>query len=167
MLVKIAKILISVFRLIVFLEKRNHIPITANIRKTDKNVNDSDMLVVVCSATESVKLSCAVKNGFTALRYLNEGRLIIPEFKIAIPDITNEINTKAELRIFVRSLLNFVIIPEIIMKIVGRRIANPAYPIMNVEVLSNIKENNINEIENEGAAHIIKLSLFFKNGNEK
>ena len=57
MLIKIAKILISVFKLIVFLEKRNHIPITANIRKTDKNVNDSVMLVVICSATESVKLS--------------------------------------------------------------------------------------------------------------
>tara|TARA_Y100000996_G_scaffold210528_1_gene165323 strand:- start:343 stop:504 length:162 start_codon:yes stop_codon:yes gene_type:complete len=52
-----AKILMSVFKLIVFLEKRNHIPIAANIRKTDKNVNDNDKLVVECSATESVKLS--------------------------------------------------------------------------------------------------------------
>ena len=57
MLVNIAKILMSVFRLIVFLEKRNHIPITANIRKSDKNVNDNVMLVVICSATESVRLS--------------------------------------------------------------------------------------------------------------
>ena len=56
MLVNMAKILISVFRLIVFLEKRNHIPITANIRKTDRKVNDSDKLVVVCSATESVNV---------------------------------------------------------------------------------------------------------------
>ena len=52
-----AKILISVFKLIVFLEKRNQIPITANIRKTDKSVNDIDRLVAVCSATESVRLS--------------------------------------------------------------------------------------------------------------
>ena len=57
--------------------------------------------------------------------------------------------------------------PEIIIKIVGRRIANPAYPIMNVEVLSNIKENSINEVENMGAAHMMKLSLFLMNGNEK
>ena len=57
MLVNIAKILMSIFKLIVFLEKRNHIPITANIRKSDKNVNDSVMLVVICSATESVRLS--------------------------------------------------------------------------------------------------------------
>ena len=166
-LVKIAKILISVFKLIVFLEKRNQIPITANIRKTDKNVNDKDKLVVVCSATESVKLSWAVKKGFTALRYLNVGNPTIPEFKIPIPDAINAINIIAELRIFARSLLNFITIPEIIIKIVGRRIANPAYPSMNVEVLSNINENNINDIENEGAAQIMKLSLFFINGNAK
>ena len=167
MLIKIAKIRISVFRLIVFLENRNHIPITANIRKTDKNVNDKDKLVVVCSATESVKLSWAVRNGFTALRYLNDGNPIIPEFNIPMPDTINEIKRIRELRIFVLWLLNFITIPEIIMKTVGRRIANPAYPIMNVEVRSNIKENNINDSENAGAAHIMKLSLFLINGNEK
>ena len=162
-----AKIRISIFRLIVFLEKRNQIPITANIMKTDKNVNDKDKLVVVCSATESVRLSCAVRNGFTALRYLNDGNPIKLEFEIPMPDAINATNIITELRIFVRSLLNFITIPEIIMKIVGRRIANPAYPIMNVEVLSNIRENNINDIEKVGAAHIMKLSLFLINGNEK
>ncbi len=84
-----------------------------------------------------------------------------------MPDIMNEIKRIIELRIFVRSLLNFMTIPETITKIVGMRIASPAYPIMNVEVLSNIKENNIREIENVGAAHIMKLSLFLMNGNEK
>ena len=167
MLVNIAKILISVFKLIVFLEKINHIPITANIRKTDKNVNDNVMLVVICSATESVNVSWVVRKGFTALRYLNDGAPTAPELEIPIPDTTNEIKIIIQLRIFVRWLLNFITIPEIIMKIVGRRIANPAYPIMNVEVLSNIKENNINETENAGAAHIMKLSLFLRNGNEK
>tara|TARA_B100001540_G_scaffold32421_1_gene28442 strand:+ start:63 stop:446 length:384 start_codon:yes stop_codon:yes gene_type:complete len=126
MLVNIAKILISVLRLIVFLEKRNHIPITAKIRKTDRKVNDSDKLVVICSATESVKLSCVVKKGFTALRYLNEGSPIIPELEIPIPDATNEIKTIAQLRILARSLLNFITTPEMIMKIVGSRSANPA-----------------------------------------
>ena len=99
MLVNIAKILISVFRLIVFLEKRNHIPITASMRKTDKNVNDNVKVVVVCSATESVRLSWAVKKGFTALRYLNEGNPTIPEFKIPIPDAINEIKRITQLRI--------------------------------------------------------------------
>ena len=166
-LMKIAKILISVFRLIVFREKRNQIPITANIRKTDRKVNDSDKLVVICSATESVKLSWVVKKGFTALRYLNDGNPIIPELEMPIPDATNETKTIAQLRIFTRSLLNFITTPEIIMKIVGRRIANPAYPIMNVEVLSNSKENNIKDAENVGAAHIMKLSLYLINGNSK
>ena len=116
----------SIFRLIVFLEKRNHIPITAKIRKTDRKVNDSDKLVVICSATESVKLSCVVKKGFTALRYLNEGSPIIPELEIPIPDATNEIKTITQLRIFALSLENFITIPEMIMKNVGSRSANPA-----------------------------------------
>ena len=101
------------------------------------------------------------------MRYLNEGRPTTPELIIPIPDTINEIKRIAQLRIFVCSLLNFITIPEIIIKIVGRRIANPAYPIMNVEVLSNIKANSINEVENMGAAHIMKLSLFLMNGNEK
>ena len=53
------------------------------------------------------------------------------------------------------------------MKIVGRRIAIPAYPIMKVEVLSNNKENSINDAENEVAANIRKISFFLKNRNEK
>ena len=140
---------------------------TANIRKTDKNVNDNDKLVVVCSATESVRLSWVVKKGFTALRYLKEGNPISPEFEIPIPDATNETKRIMQLRIFARSLLNFIIIPEMITKIVGKRISNPAYPIMNEVVLSNASENNISDIENAGAAHMIKFSLFFKNGNAK
>ena len=142
-------------------------PITANIRKTDTKVNDNDKLVVICSATESVKLSWSVKKGFTALRYLNEGNPIIPEFRIPIPDATNEIKTIVQLRIFVRSLLNLITIPDIIMKIVGRRIASPAYPIMNVEVLSNARENSINEAAKEDAAHIMKLFSFLMKGNAK
>ena len=55
MLVIIAKNLISVFRLIVFLEKRNQIPIVAKISKIDKNEKDNVRLVVMCSATESVR----------------------------------------------------------------------------------------------------------------
>ena len=38
---------------------------------------------------------------------------------------------------------------------------------MNEVVLSNTNENNITDVENAGAAHIMKLSLFLKNGNEK
>tara|TARA_B100001559_G_C15873287_1_gene337346 strand:- start:42 stop:371 length:330 start_codon:yes stop_codon:yes gene_type:complete len=107
------------------------------------------------------------KKGFTALRYLNEGNPITPKLEIPIPDAAKEISRIIQLRIFVRSLLNFIIIPDSITKIVGRSIANPAYPIMNVEVLSNARENRISETEKDGAAHIMKLSLFFMNGSEK
>ena len=89
----------------------------------------------------------------------------MPELEIPIPDAIIATKIIAQLRIFVLSLLKFITIPEIIIKIVGKRIANPAYPIMNVDVLSKIKEKKINEIENEGAAHIMKLSLFLRNGN--
>ena len=84
-----------------------------------------------------------------------------------MPDAINEIKTNIQLRIFVRSLLNFITIPETIIKIVGNRSTNPAYPIMKMDVLSNNKEKTITEIENDGAAHIMKLSLFLTNGNEK
>ena len=85
-LVIIAKNLISVFRLIVFLEKRNQIPIVAKISKIDKNEKDNVRLVVMCSATESVRWSWVVKNGFIALRYRNVGNPTIPELVIPTPD---------------------------------------------------------------------------------
>ena len=142
-------------------------PIVAKISKIDKNEKDNVRLVVICSATESVRWSWVVKNGFIALRYRKVGNPTIPELAIPTPDKIIDTKRIAQLRIFVRSLLNFIIIPEMIIKIVGKRISNPAYPIMNEVVLSNASENNISDIENAGAAHMIKFSLFFKNGNAK
>ena len=43
--------------------------------------------VVVCSDTESTSIFSVIKNGFAALRYLNDGRLIAPEESTAIPAI--------------------------------------------------------------------------------
>ena len=140
--------------------------------KTDKNVKDKDKLVVVCSATESVRLSWLVKNGFTALRYLNEGKFRYPELKIAIPDTTKPIKTPIQLRIIVFSELNFLIISHKITKIVGKIITNdiaftPEDPIKDAEVLSNINENIVKLIENIGSAQIEKFSVFLKNGTTK
>ena len=45
------------------------------------------MVVVACSDTESVSMSVATKRGFAALRYLKDGKLIMPEEAIAIPAI--------------------------------------------------------------------------------
>ena len=95
------------------------------------------------------------------------GNPTIPELVIPIPDKIIDTKRIAQLRIFVRSLLNFIIIPEIIIKIVGKRINNPAYPIMNEVVLSNKRENNMSDAENVGVAHMRKFSLFFKKGNAK
>ncbi len=43
------------------------------------------VVVVACSDTESVSTSVVIKKGFAALRYLNDGKLIMPEETIAIP----------------------------------------------------------------------------------
>ena len=44
------------------------------------------MVDVACSDTESVSMSVVIKRGFAALRYLKDGKLIMPEEVIAIPD---------------------------------------------------------------------------------
>ena len=45
------------------------------------------MVVVACSDTESVSMSVVIKRGFAALRYLKDGKLIMPEEASAIPAI--------------------------------------------------------------------------------
>ena len=50
---------------------------------------------VECSATDSTKLFCEDKNGFIALRYLNEGDLYRPPEIIANPITTKIPNTIA------------------------------------------------------------------------
>ena len=45
------------------------------------------MVVVACSDTESVSMSVVIKRGFAALRYLNDGKLTMPEEASAIPAI--------------------------------------------------------------------------------
>ena len=45
------------------------------------------MVDVACSDTESVSMSVVVKRGFAALRYLNDGKLTMPEEAITIPAI--------------------------------------------------------------------------------
>ena len=87
--------------------------------------------VVKCSATESVNVSVDVKNGFTALRYLKLGRPTRPIEDIPIPDAIIDARKMKQLRIFVFSELNFLMISETITKIVGNARAKLAYPIMN------------------------------------
>ena len=67
--------------------KSSHAPIPANTIKIEKKKNEISTVVVACSDTESVNMSVVSKKGFAALRYLNVGKLIIPEESIAIPAI--------------------------------------------------------------------------------
>jgi hypothetical protein len=67
--------------------KINHTPIPANTIRTEKNKNDSSVLVDACSDTESVSISVVIKKGFAALRYRNAGKLITPEEMITRPAI--------------------------------------------------------------------------------
>ena len=60
--------------IVIFFEKRNQIPIAPNIMKIDKNAKLLSIVVVACSATESVNGSWDTNNGLTELRYLNPGR---------------------------------------------------------------------------------------------
>ena len=57
----------------IFLDKRNQAPMAEKINKVEWNRNEIWIFVVECSATESVKGSCVVKNGLSALRYLKLG----------------------------------------------------------------------------------------------
>ena len=58
----------------IFLDKINQAPSAENINKVEWKRNEFWILVVACSATESVKGSRVVKNGLSALRYLKLGR---------------------------------------------------------------------------------------------
>jgi len=120
-----AKIRLSIFRSMVFLEKRNHAPIKPNIIKTETKLYDILREVVICSATESVSGSRVVRKGFMALRYLNPGRPTVPLAKIAIADITKEMSNKKQFRICFDSLLNFLINSQATTNIVGTISANP------------------------------------------
>ena len=70
-----------------FFWKSNHAPIPAKTIKIEKKKNEISMVVVACSDTESISMSVVMKKGFAALRYLNAGKLIMPEDDIAIPAI--------------------------------------------------------------------------------
>ena len=121
-----AKTRLSVLILIIFLEKRNHIPIRPNIIKTDKNPKEVDNVVVICSATESVNASWVVRNGLAALRYLNRGNSINPVVKTPTVAITMEPKKARQFRKCVDSLLYLLIISQIMTKPVEKAIRIPA-----------------------------------------
>ena len=121
-----AKIRLSIFRSIVFLENRNHIPIIPNIMKTDTKTYDVLRDVVMCSDTESVSESRLVRKGFIALRYLNPGRPTIPLAKTPIIEIIIDMRNMEQFRMCLDSLLNFLINSHTTTKTVERPTRSPA-----------------------------------------
>ena len=77
------------------------------------------MVVVACSDTESVSISVVIKKGFAALRYLNDGKLRMPEEAITIPAIIVPPKSARPLRNL--ALLN-------ILLIMTHAIRNPVHP---------------------------------------
>ena len=121
-----AKIRLSVLISIVFLEKRNHIPIIAKIMNTDTKMYDVARSVVICSDTESVNGSKLVRNGFAALRYLNPGRLANPLIKTPILEIIIVPRTIEQFLICLDSSLNFLIISHMTTYMVEKIMSIPA-----------------------------------------
>ena len=87
--------------------------------------NEYERSVTWCSATELTSGSSEFKNGFSALIYLKEGKLVWlahqtdSEAIILTPEIMNATNTAIEFLIRVASLLNVWIIRINIIKMVG------------------------------------------------
>ena len=115
------KTLLSILISIVFLEKRNHIQISEKIMKTERKMNEVSISVVWCSDTESVNGSKDERNGLTALRYLNPGRLTIPLPRMPTTEPIMDIRTMAQFLIWFDWLLNFLMISHMITY----RVANP------------------------------------------
>ena len=67
--------------------------------------NEISIVVVACSDTESVSTSVVIKNGFAALRYLNDGKVIILEDSITTPAITVPPNNARQSPWFNRKLI--------------------------------------------------------------
>ena len=80
-----------------FFWNSNHAPIPAKTIKVEKKKIEISMVDVACSDTESTSISVVIKNGFAALRNLNDPpKLITPEEITVIPAIrTPPKNTKA------------------------------------------------------------------------
>ena len=108
-----------------FFWKSNHAPTPAKIIKIEKKKNERSRVVVACSDTESVSMSVVIKRGFAALRYLNDGKLAIPEETIAIPAIIAPPKSARLIRNW--ALLN-------ILLIITHATRNAVHPIMKSPV---------------------------------
>ena len=125
------------------------------------------MVVVACSDTESVSMSVVIKNGFAALRYLNDGKLITPEETIAIPAIIAPPKSAKPLR-------NWALL--IILLIIVNATRNTVHPIRKnplrleinvIPVLSNDAVTKMNTDVKITEVNMMNLLSFLRNGNAR
>ena len=123
------------------------------------------VVVVACSDTESVSMSVVIKNGFAALRYLNAGKLIMPEDDIAIPAIIAPPKSARPLRNW--ALLNtLLIITHATRNTVHPIRKNPLRPEINAKpVFSNNPVTKRNTDVKITEVHMMNLLSFLINGN--
>jgi hypothetical protein len=125
------------------------------------------MVVVACSDTESVSMSVVIKNGFAALRYLNDGKPIMPEETIAIPAIMAPPKSARPLR-------NWALLLILLITIHATRNAlhptrkNPLRPEINAKpVFSNDTVTKRNTDVKITDVHMMNLLSFLINGNAR
>ena len=124
------------------------------------------MVVVACSDTESVSMSVVIKKGFAALRYLNDGKLIMPEETIAIPATMAPPKSTRLLRNWALPIL--LIIIHATRNALHPTRKNPLRPEINAKpVFSNdtVTKRNTNVKITE--AHMMNLLSFLRNGNAR
>ena len=125
------------------------------------------MVVVACSDTESVSMSVVIKNGFAALRYLNDGKLITPEETIAIPAIMVPPKSARPLRNWAL-LIILLIITYATRNAVHPTRKNPlrleinAIPVFSNDAVAK-RNTDVKIIE----ANMMNLLSFLRNGNAR
>ena len=156
----------------IFEDKRNQTPSAEKINKMEWKKKDNWILVVWCSATESVKGSTVVKNGLSALRYLKLGNGKEPNSSFIVtkkdPIRRIEINKINPFLILCSSLLIFWINIHSTKNIVGIINENPPNPNTKPNPgRSNIIAVKSNVPTNSGILQIKNLWSFLIKGNTK
>ena len=135
------------------------------------------MVVVACSDTESVSMSVLIKKGFAALRYLKDGKLIMPEEAIAIPAIIVPPKSARPLRNC--AFFNIFLIMTYttrnpvhpIRKIPVRLVINVNPPVSSGNPIAFNKSNNTDTKMNTDVkitdVHMMNLLSFLRNGNAR
>ena len=140
-------------------------PIPAKTIKIEEKKNESSIVDVACSDTESVSMSCAIKNGFAAFRYLNDGKLSKPEEAIAIPATTVPPRRMPMLR---RKDLPLIFLASVAItrNAVQPIMKNPLIFTAKVRpVLSYNAVTKINTVVKTMDVHTINLLSFLRNGS--